>query len=165
MPKRSVIPVLIISLGLASVSVQGDSGNDSASGHVNNWGGNDVDIDFSARSNFNGTQARGYARFAFRTFDPDSVVTGEVTCLVVIGGVATIGGIITDVRGGLMVVGNAFVISATDSGKFSTAPDTVGAFLGLLLPPETFTDGAPCVTPTFELPVTEGEIVIHDALT
>jgi hypothetical protein len=164
MAKRYVYLVVVAMLGLLPISVRGDSGHDSATGHVNNWGGSDVDIDFSARSNFNGTQARGYARFAFRDFDPDRVISGEVTCLIVAGPVATIGGVITDVRGGTFATGNAFIINATDSGKFANLPDTVGAFVALLIPPETFTDGAPCATSTFELPVTEGEIVIYDAL-
>jgi hypothetical protein len=94
----------------------------------------------------------------------DVVISGEVTCLVVLGNVARVGGIITSVRGGLLpATVNVFLITATDSGKFSNTPDT-GGVVFLAFNPVTFTPGAPCAFQAGQIPVTDGEIVIYDSL-
>src|SRR5215218_7032347 len=54
-----------------------------------------AEVDFNAKSSFNGTAPSGSARFTFRNEDPNQVFRGEVTCLNVQGGYATLSGPIT----------------------------------------------------------------------
>ena len=126
-----------------------------------------ADVDFSAKSSYNGTNPTGSARFTFRNEDPDQVLTGEVTCLNVQGGTAILSGPITEARGGsTLTVGTqtfeprSFVITAIDSGKFSTQPD----FIGFVLSPQPATD-VTCNTQSTTLDtVREGEVVVKDSL-
>src|SRR5215213_6620330 len=92
-----------------------------------------AEVDFNAKSSFNGTSPSGSARFTFRNEDPNQVFRGEVTCLNVQGGYATLSGPITDARGGsTLTVGGqtyeprSFVITAVDSGRGSPNPDYIG---------------------------------------
>jgi hypothetical protein len=71
---------------------------------------------------------------------------------------ATIGGRFTKAPPGNPFTG--FLIEATDSGKFSNAPDTFGIAFLLAVPPQ---DSCP-TTVVFVSPVVEGEITIHDSL-
>src|SRR5215212_5336046 len=152
-----LVALLVVGTGVASAA--GTAGQDSATGHVTDATMvtvvqqppvcfpfpigcipqppqqfvNTADVDFSARSSFNGTNPTGSARFTFRSEDPNQVFTGEVTCLNVQGGFATLSGPITEARGGsTLAVGEqtfeprSFVITAIDSGKFSPNPDLIG---------------------------------------
>ena len=128
----------------------------------------EADVDFNAKSSFNGTSPSGSARFTFRNEDPDQVFRGEVTCLNVQGNTATLSGPITDARGGstLTVDGQpsyeprSFVITAVDNGKFSTQPD----YIGYVLSPDLATDQT-CYTQSAPLNVVrDGEVVVQDAL-
>jgi len=127
-----------------------------------------AEVDFNARSSFNGASPSGSARFTFRNEDPDQVFRGEVTCLNVQGNTATLSGPITDARGGstLTVDGQpsyeprSFVITAVDNGKFSTQPD----YIGYVLSPDLATDQT-CYTQSAPLNVVrDGEVVVQDAL-
>src|SRR5215203_3220296 len=123
-----------------------------------------AEVDFNARSSFNGTDPTGSARFTFRNEDPDQVFRGEVTCLNVQGDFATLSGPITDARGGSTItVGGqtyeprSFVITAFDGGD---NPD----FIGYVLTPDLATDQT-CYTQNAQLDlVRDGEVVIDDAL-
>ena len=126
-----------------------------------------ADVDFSAKSSFNGTKPTGSARFTFRNEDPDQVFTGEVTCLNVQGGFATLSGPITEARGGsTLTVGEqvfeprSFVITAIDSGKFNPNPDLIG----FELYPLPATDVTCTTSSTQTSPVREGEVVVKDSL-
>jgi hypothetical protein len=115
----------------------------------------------SARSNFNSSQARGSWRFTNANADPNQVISGEVTCLVVTGNVAFVAGIVTDVKG-TPTIANAVFMTMTDSGKFGTTPDLFGAFFAII-PPGV----EPNCTP-FDIsqdPVVDGEVIVEDALT
>ena len=126
-----------------------------------------ADVDFSAKSSFNGTNPTGSVRFTFRNENPDQVFTGDVTCLSVQGGLARLSGPITDARGGSTLTAGgrvfeprSFVITAFDSGKGDPNPDS----LGFVLSSAPATD-VTCTTqdaPT--VPVREGEVVVRDAL-
>jgi hypothetical protein len=181
-----LLVALLVGTGVASAA--GNAGQDSATGHVSDANGFTLippppgcppqfcpplqssvtaDVDFSAKSSFNGTNPSGSARFTFRNEDPDQVFTGEVTCLSVQGGSATLSGPITEARGGSTLTAGgqvfeprSFVITAFDQGKFNPNPD----FLGFVLSSQPATDvtcntqGAPAS------PVREGDVVVKDAL-
>jgi hypothetical protein len=150
------LAVLVFGAGAAS----GNHGTDSASGHVNNLAG--FDIDFSARSSNVGTDARGRARFTLTSSDPNQSFTGEVTCLRVVGGtgstpaMASIGGIVTDQSAGLTF--SAFTLFVSDDGKFSQTVDTLGFIIYGFLPPLEDL----CPPPSAGVPVADGEITIHN---
>jgi len=124
----------------------------------------EADVDFNAKSSFNGTSPSGSARFTFRNEDPDQVFRGEVTCLNVQGNTATLSGPITDARGGstLTVEGQtyeprSFVITAFDGGD---NPDAIGYTLS----PNVATDQT-CYTQSIQQDVVrDGEVVVQDAL-
>jgi hypothetical protein len=186
-----LLVALLVGTGVASAA--GNAGQDSATGHVTDATMitsipqpctpipfppfcqpqppqqvvTTADVNFSARSSFNGTNPTGSARFTFRNEDPDQVFTGEVTCLNVQGGFAILSGPITEARGGsTLTVGEqtfeprSFVIQAVDSGKFSTNPDLIGFELS----PQPATE----VTCTTQFPQTsqvrEGDVVVKDSL-
>jgi hypothetical protein len=154
----AALTLTVFGAGAASA----DHGTDSASGHVNSLG-LQTEVDFSARSSSVGTAARGRARFTFTIFDPNVVLAGEVTCLLVVGGVAgqpamaSIGGVITDQPAGLGFTN--FTIFASDDGKFSQTPDTVDVILFEGPPNDEL-----CPPPSPGAPVADGEIVIHNTL-
>jgi hypothetical protein len=184
-----LLVALLVGTGVASAA--GNAGQDSATGHVTDatmitlipqpcipspFGCvpqpplqfvNTADVDFSARSSFNGTNPTGSARFTFRSEDPNQVFTGEVTCLNVQGGFATLSGPITEARGGsTLTVGEqtfeprSFVITAIDSGKFSPNPDLIGFELS----PQPASDVTCTTSSTQTSPVRDGEVVVKDSL-
>lgn len=119
-------------------------------------------FNFNAQSNFNGTQPSGSVSFTDTNTDPNQTYKGRVTCLSVVGNVATMSGEITDVQG-FPVFGapTVFVLTATDSGKFAVTPDLVRYFVTSGTPPPPPT----CVTftPFVGSPIESGEIVIKDS--
>jgi hypothetical protein len=152
---------LLVSFAVgAGVAYAAGPGSDYARGTVNQglqeW-------TFSASSNFNGTEPRGTVKFTRTDFDPDAVVTGRVTCLLVNGSTASIVAEVTDIRngGGAFTGVRSMIISTTDSGKFpNNAPDLFNGFLS----------GAPatnvCPPPSpFQNPVLDGQVIVNDALT
>jgi hypothetical protein len=180
-----VLVALLVGTGVASA---GSAGQDSARGHVADAKMitlipqppictilgcipqpplqviTTAEVDFNARSSFNGTSPSGSARFTFRNEDPDQVFRGEVTCLNVQGDFATLSGPITDARGGsTLTVGGqtyeprSFVITAYDGGD---DPDSIG----YVLSPNVATDQT-CYTQSAPLDVVrDGEVVVEDAL-
>jgi hypothetical protein len=184
-----LVALLVVGTGVASAA--GTAGQDSATGHVTDatmitvvpqpciptpFGCifqppqqfvNTADVDFSAKSSYNGTNPTGSARFTFRNEDPDQVFTGQVTCLDVQGGFARLSGPITEARGGsTLTVGTqtfeprSFVITALDSGKFSTNPDA----LGFVLSSAPATDVTCTTSFTQTSPVRDGDVVVKDSL-
>jgi hypothetical protein len=115
-----------------------------------------TDLVFTARSNFNGFDATGSAKFTSAAADPNPVINGDVTCLRVAVNVATIGGVVTDVRGGSTFF-NSFLIFAMDSGKFAATPDTWSVFLFTSATPPDCATAAPGL-----IPLADGEIIVQD---
>jgi hypothetical protein len=184
-----LLVALLVGTGVASAA--GNAGHDSATGHVTDatmvtlipqpcipspFGCipqqplrvvTTADVDFSARSSFNGTNPTGSARFTFRNEDPDQVFTGEVTCLNVQGGLATLSGPITDARGGsTLTVGEqtfeprSFEITALDRGRGDPNADLIS----FVLSSAPATDVS-CNTPVSSLDeVREGDVVVKDSL-
>jgi opacity protein-like surface antigen len=148
---------LLLSLGVSAVAYA-DHGTDYARGTVDQQG---TDWRFSASSNFNGTDPQGTVRASFRNFDPDAVVTGRVTCLLVAGTHFSIIAEVTDVRGG----GGAFSFArsmnlrGTDSGKLQSPPDFFFGFVSSS--PATTV----CPPPGGGNTVFDGEVIVHDSLT
>lgn len=138
-----------------------DRGPDTARGNVHTISQR---LHFSARSTQTGLDASGHARLTLTGFDPDLVFAGEVTCLRVVGATATtpvlasIGVRITQQPPGLPF--QSIVINASDSGRFSGAPDTASSFLSFAPPPS---DGA-CPAPVVTTPVADGWMRIHNTL-
>ena len=184
-----LVALLVVGTGVASAA--GNAGQDSATGHATDatmitvvqqpcipspFGCifqpplqfiNTADVDFSAKSSYNGTNPTGSARFTFRNEDPDQQFSGQVTCLDVQGGIARLSGPITEARGGsTLTVGTqtfeprSFVITAFDSGKFSTQPDSIG----FVLSPQPATDVTCTTSFTQASPVRDGEVVVKDSL-
>jgi len=188
-----LLVALLVGTGVASAA--GNAGNDTARGHVADAHMISLvpqpcipipfppfcqpqpprqevtltaEVDFSARSSFNGTDPTGSARFTFRNEDPDQVFTGEVTCLNVQGSTATLSGPITDARGGSTVTVEgqgtyeplSFKITAFDTGRGANNPDLIAFELS----PQPATDFS-CNTPLSPLDqVRDGEVVVVDAL-
>jgi hypothetical protein len=190
-----LLVALLVGTGVASAA--GNAGQDSATGHVANAKmialvpqpdfclpfppftcfpqpplqvptTAEADVDFSAKSSYNGTKPTGSARFTFRNEDPDQVFSGQVTCLNVQGGFATLSGPITEARGGsTLQVGTqpafeprSFIITTQDSGKGNPNPD----FLGYTLSPTVATDQT-CYTQFIQQDVVrDGEVVVKDSL-
>ena len=157
----SLAAVVITGAILTSGSGLAAPGGDSARGRVDTGS---LTVVFRAASSATGFNASGDFRLTNRGTDPDQVYTGEVTCLRVIAATATtpatavIGGVITSAPAGASV--SSFLITASDPGKFSTSPDTFGFFLSSAPPPP---DGG-CATPSFMSPVSDGEIIIENAI-
>jgi hypothetical protein len=118
---------------------------------------------FRASSNFNGTDPNGTVRLGFNT-GPGGLTEfyGDVTCLRVAAGLASIGGRVTKIDPPAASLGSiqSFVIQTSDAGKFSPAPDTVTYGVSSAPPPPA----TGCPVPTGGLPLTSGDIVIQDAL-
>ena len=144
---------LLVSLALGAAAYAA-SGRDSAKGVVDEV---NQEWRFSAQSNFNGTQPSGQVRFIQENQDPNLVITGQVTCLQVLNGSASIVAQVTDVRGGITNA-QSMVIETTDSGKFSTTPDTFGGSLPST--PATQLCPPPSI---FQRPVLKGDVVVVDA--
>jgi hypothetical protein len=167
----AVLGLVSIAVSLTPAPATADHGVDSAQGKytATGTGFGTVQVDFSARSSSIGTDSRGSARWTFPQHDPNTVVTGEVTCLRVLststpsGAVATIGGRLTRVHGDgipLCPTCQGFLIQVSDAGKFSNVPDTEFFQFTPTAPPQDA-----CPTPTGGgVPVADGEIVIHDTL-
>ena len=150
--------VMVIAM---SDGVAAQSGSDKAVAHVDLQFFSNDQWDISARSNFNGSQPSGSWRATFMNQDPNLVVSGEITCLQVANGVALVGGIVTNVRGGTTTAMGMWA-AMTDMGKFSTSPDLFRAFL-IFGPPEAI--GA-CPSPAAfsQQPVIDGEVIVQDAM-
>ena len=143
---------LVVGVGVANA----DHGSDYAKGNVDfgttAWR-------FSASSNFNGTDPQGTVRFINDSQDPNLVITGEVTCLLVTGNTASIVAEVNTIRGGTSSFAQSMILTMTDSGKFQNLPDTFRGF--------TSSSPATSVCPppdTFQSTVFDGEIVVHDSL-
>jgi hypothetical protein len=141
-----------LAVGVAQIA-HADHGDDYARGNVR-IGTNE--IDFSARSNFNGTQPRGRVRIEFIT--TGEVIEGNVVCLAVLTDNATIIAEVTSIRNPAGAQWRSMELNVTDTGKFSNAPDL---FSGLV---STAPASTVCAAAPGGLAVTEGEIVVHDSL-
>ena len=154
--------LIVAGLALFAFPAVASAGNDVARGNGLTFGSFPPEFSFNAQSNFNGTGASGNVSFTNTNTDPNQTFKGRVTCLQVIGNQASMSGDITDVQGfppGFTAT--AFVLRATDSGKFGTTPDMVEYFFLSTPPPP-----APGCLGTFTLfpfPIQSGEIVIKDS--
>jgi opacity protein-like surface antigen len=153
---RVLLALVVLVVLLVPATALADHGQDVARGNYRTF--SDL-VSFSASSNANGTQADGHFKEVLQNFDPNIVIEGDVTCLLVVNNVATLGGEVTRVRpSGFFTGVRGFTLTVTDSGKFASAPD-LASFVSL--------SGAPpaaCTPITFQQPITEGEIIVHDSL-
>jgi hypothetical protein len=151
------LPALIATLSLLTwpALAGATSGADFAVG----GGGFDriANVGFAAQSGPNGEDAHG--EFTFMVLDrfgfPDTTI--DVTCLVVFGNTAMIGGIVRQGTG--VAPGEGFLIPVQDNGDpiNGISPDLIG--------PQAFPP-APLPCPPFPtqplFPLEEGNIVVHD---
>jgi hypothetical protein len=153
---------LAVCVGVAGA--QGQGGNDSATGRVlsaeDGLGTiSGLDISFSAKSSSIGTDATGRFREEFTNTDPNGVITGQVRCLRVSGGLFEARGVVTDVQNIPGFTSRGFWLIGSDSGKFSTTRDTFNRFY--FQNPQT--EGS-CLAPAPGADqVIDGEITVHDA--
>ena len=161
----ALLRVLAIAAAVLSVlpAVAGAApGGDSTSGNVTFSG---LRIDWRATSTATGFNARGYGRLTQTNADPNQTFAGDVTCLRVVGATATtpamasIGVLLTQTPPGSFA--SSMIIHASDSGKFSSVPDTATTLTSFGAPPPA--DGA-CPAPFLGAPVSTGEVVINNAL-
>jgi hypothetical protein len=151
----------LVGLGLLPTAATAAPGGDSARGHVDTA---TYTLDFSARSTQTGLNASGNVRITLTSLDPNQVYAGDVTCLRVVGATATtpalayIGAKVTQAPPGSPF--SVILVDASDSGKFSGAPDTALPTFATGTPPP---DGA-CPAPTPATPVADGEVVIYNTL-
>jgi hypothetical protein len=126
------------------------------------FGGADatVDIHVNAKSGPLGQNAQGqmFVRISSPT-QPEVELRGEVTCLNVVGNLATAGGRLERAEnfpGGFQTL----IVSVQDFGEPGggpTTPDTFNAQVELTPPPTT------CPVLPAAFPSTEGNVVVHDA--
>jgi hypothetical protein len=134
-------------LGVMALSSAWANGNPSASGHANlTISGGLQTYSFNAIQNRNGSVS-GHLTLDSR--GQDVIIQGDVTCLVINGNEAIIGGIITQVTPNsdpinFFLVGQPFVLRVVDNGEgapdpvdlvsdvYATAYCSFGSFLDLL---------------------------------
>ena len=144
---------------LAPASATGASGSDVAKGHGTTFFGDS--FAFSATAAFNDTGARGSVQLDTANGATEETFYGDVTCLRVVGNMASIVGNITNVSPPAAVYSSfrSFIIQTSDGGKFGTTADTVTyGFSTSVAAPDGF-----CPTPTVGFPITTGDVVITDA--
>jgi hypothetical protein len=147
---------LFVSLVVGAGVAFANHGTDYARGTVDQGG---QEWRFSASSNFNGTDPQGQVRLIQENQDPNFVVTGEVTCLRVVGSTAFIVAEITDIRGGTNPALQSMIIQTTDGGKLQNfPPDTFGGFASVTPATELG-----CTTTAFQQTVQDGQVVVHDS--
>jgi hypothetical protein len=153
---------LLASFVLAAVAsgapASGGGNNDSASGTVNQFGAQET---FSAKSSSIGTNAQGQWKFTSTNQDPNQVITGDIRCLRVSGALFEARGVIVDVRNGSpFFIAQGFILRGSDSGKFSTVPDT---YQSQFTTTPQLEDS--CLAPTTGMPIVQdGEIIVKDAV-
>jgi hypothetical protein len=108
--------------------------------------------------NLNETDAQGHVRVILENQEPNFVVTGEVTCLLRVGNIASIVAEVTEVWSGVTSV-QSTLISTTDSGKFQNLPDTFRSLLRAT--PATNVRPPP---DTLQSPLLDGEVIVHESL-
>jgi hypothetical protein len=150
-------------LALATVAGAGPN-TESAQGGYTMFGGV-YDISFSARATLLNTDASGNFKWINRGTDPDTVLQGNVTCLVVgPARTAALGGVVTSFTGpGAFTGVTGFYISVKDNGQGPTAfaSDTSSSPVLLAAPPPQactigFTVG--------QAPISSGDITVKPAL-
>jgi hypothetical protein len=159
----AVLAAFASMLVLAAVAGAGPN-SESAQGGYTMFGGR-YDISFSAKATLQNTNASGHFKWIDRTYDPDTVLEGNVTCLVVgPARTATLGGVVTSFTGPFASPAiTGFIISVVDNGQGPTAfaSDTSSAPTTLAAPP-TPTCTAPFMP--FQTPITSGDITVKPAL-
>jgi hypothetical protein len=111
-----------------------------------------IQFAFSAHSGPLGEDPKGRIQLFF----PEGVVQAEVTCVIVEGNEAFITGVSDEIAGGIVV------IHAVDNGEPSDGtPDLLrGSFAPFIV---ESTEQPGCFLPVLEpVPVTEGNVVVHD---
>ena len=164
--RKSILPLIsfgaVLLIALGAQATLAAPNQDSAKGRVNYFG---QMWDFNANSTATGFNADGTVKITTTNTDPNQTFWGEVTCLRVVGATATtpatavVAGVITKAPPGSFA--SSFVINASDSGKFASAPDGFTGFLSSAPPPP---DGNCPAPSTFVSPVTDGEVIIHNTL-
>jgi hypothetical protein len=159
----AVVAAIVSMLVLAAVAGAG-ANSETAQGGYTEFGGV-YDIQFSARATLLSTNASGNFKWINRGTDPDTVLQGDVTCLVVgPARTAALGGVITSWTGPLAFTGyTGFYISVKDNGQGPTAfaSDTSSSPVVLTEPPPAtcavgFTIG--------QVSISSGDITVKPAL-
>jgi hypothetical protein len=160
--RRLLVSLTLAAIALLALPALASAQNDVARGSGFTLFSFPQQFSFNAQSNFNGSEPSGSVSFTDTNTDPNQTFKGRVTCLSVVGNVATMSGPITDVQGfPVFGVVNSFVLTATDTGKFGVTPDLVRYFTTSAPPAPAPT----CVTFTGFVgqPIQSGEIVIKDS--
>jgi hypothetical protein len=153
---------LVLAVGATGAPGSGGGNDDSASGTVDEFSTHET---FSAKSSSIGTNAQGSWKSTSTNLDPNQVITGEIRCLRVatvsgVGAVFEARGVIVDVRNaGPFFSQQGFILRGSDSGRFSTEPDT---YRSDFTPTPQLEDS--CLAPTAGSLVRDGEIVVKDAV-
>jgi hypothetical protein len=159
----AVLAAFVSMLVLAAVAGAGPN-SETAQGGYTLFGGV-YDIQFSARATLLNTNASGNFKWINRGTDPDTVLQGDVTCLVVgPARTAALGGVVTSFTGpGVFTGVTGFYISVKDNGQGPTAfaSDTSSSPIVLNDPPPAsctigFTVG--------QSPIDSGDITVKPAL-
>jgi hypothetical protein len=155
--RAGVLALTVLVLAPAAVlAIQGDK----VEGKGIDGSGNR--FSFTATATGAADRANGSFRYTFNDADPNRRVTGDVTCVRIIGNAATIGGFVTNDSFGGELEGQPFVIQVNDEAKPGDGFDDFNFFfLGTVTPPAT-----PCslIAPTqFEFNIMDGDIEITPA--
>ena len=162
--RRFLVSLAVVGFAVVVGAPIAAAGYDKASGHVDQ--GSQV-WDFSATSNFNGSEPRGSVKFTQPNSDPNTVYTGKVTCLSVVGNTFQATGPITAVKNPPFLANPAayFVIQGSDSGKFAPAgsPDTFQGFVSFSFPPQPPPPPPVCAATAAGSPVFDGNVIVEDS--
>ena len=152
---------IVATLGLAPTAggIGGDRDRVSGTGQfvgVGPLGPTDVMMHVNATSGPLGEDARGHL-FVKRVLPSEVAFQGEVTCLLVVGNRATIGGRVVNSRLPFPEEGTGIVIQVVDNGEGNDPPDLMRGF---------FTPVPPVMCPPppeVGLLTQQGNWVVHDA--
>ena len=159
----AVLAAFVAMLTVAAVAGAGPN-SESAQGGYEMFGGT-YDISFSARATLLNTEASGSFKWIDRFSDPDTILTADITCLVVgPARTATLGGVITRFQGPNAFPGfQGILITVKDNGQGPTAfaSDTSSTPVFSAAPPTST-----CTLPfnPGQSPISSGDITVKPAL-
>jgi hypothetical protein len=167
----SILLAVVCAAAAAGVASAAAGGNDLAVGHgtINRFPPFVANFDFAAESGPLGEKARGFYRQTL--YSPDGTLgdlRGRVTCLLVTGNTATVGGVWEESTLSFIHAGWSFWLEARDTDH-EGIPDSMTFVFTSDIPGIEFGPDFPdsCLTPFFSdpfglIPLLTGNIVVHD---
>lgn len=152
------IPIVVGLVALALLMTPGIVGalqGDRVDGRGIDGSGNR--FSFTAEATGAADRANGSFRYTFNDVDPDRRITGNVTCLLILGNAATVGGVVTNDSFAGQLEGQSFQVIVNDEAKPGDGFDDFFVFFPAQPP-------ACPPPPQFEQNIIDGDIAVLPAL-